>query len=537
MRPPSSESDQLLPSALGRTYSTGHTCIPKSKSKKELIIGLSKTTSPILLLNLSNVARDFGAGYIMSRVDDQGKTLAASAYISTVQLFLMTIGMSMLFAMSSLVGRNYGEIIATQYNPQLTKEDKERHIQEKKLLMGMTLQQASLLGLGISLPIMGIMWKISPILQLFKQPDEYAQITSDFFFPFLFGVPATMTITALRLFLLSINDRKPVVAINLSGLGLALTLGYGFTTGSLGLPKMGAAGMGLALTIRAWSSLVCYLVYLALKNAIKPYQIFQCRVRENLAPLKNIVTTSLPIAIQIGGEISSLLVNTMLSGHFGTVALSAQNITSHYLSLAIAPVISFSESATILVAQERGQRNYTDMKKIGHASIIGSAMTSSLIFVILSTCALPLAKIFLSPQDPNRSAILDLTRTLLIITGGTQILDAIRQTAAGASRGILDTTIPMLYGLACIWVVGLPSSLLLAFPANLEVTGLALGHGIALLFAAITMSKRWHNKSSEAVTTGIVTEGVKLSKLCSSCFGRSMATQSQTAANTHSLNP
>ena len=466
-----------------------------------------------VLMNLSSVFEDFGRGYILAKIDkDDPNILAASAYISTVDLFLMTTAMSVLFAMASIVGRKYGETQAKKYDYHASEDEKNNFIAQKRDEMGSVLQQGAVLGLAVSAPVLGVMASIGPILKTLGQPSVQADITNDFFKGFMPAVPAMMLNAAIRQFLLSINHRKFVLATNVLALSVSLPLGWVLSNGSLGFPNYGVQGIAWAITIRSWLNLFANFTYLALEKECKTYMPLKPRGFQ-FKQLKYIASEGFPIAVQIGGEISSLVVNQMFIGRLGVVSLAAQNVTAQYLSLFQTASISFLEATTIFVAQERGKNQFNEMRRYGNAGIVSGAAAAALVFVGASAAAEPLTKFFLSPQEQNYQEVLALGIILIRITSGSQILDALKQISAGASRGILDNTVPMLMSLGALWLVGLPSGLSLAFPAHLGVKGLAIGHGIGLLINATGQLYRWNSKSNHAIASGQVDEGIKLTDL------------------------
>ena len=70
--------------------------------------------------------------------------------------------------------------------------------------------------------------------------------------------------------------------------------------------------------------------------------------------------------------------------------------------------------------------------------------------------------------------------------------DAMQVIALGLLRGIKDTRVPMVMAAVSYWLIGIPSSYLLAFPLGLGGVGLWLGLVIGLFCAAgLLMARFW----------------------------------------------
>ena len=78
----------------------------------------------------------------------------------------------------------------------------------------------------------------------------------------------------------------------------------------------------------------------------------------------------------------------------------------------------------------------------------------------------------LSGGERRRLALASL---LIPIAGFFQVFDGLQVVSAGALRGAGDTRAPMLVNVLGFWLIGLPTSLVLAFPLGLGPQGLWWG--------------------------------------------------------------
>jgi len=91
--------------------------------------------------------------------------------------------------------------------------------------------------------------------------------------------------------------------------------------------------------------------------------------------------------------------------------------------------------------------------------------------------------------------VLGLAATLIPVAGIFQVFDGLQAVGSGILRGVGDTLAPMLVNLVGFWMIGLPVSLYLAFPAGLGPLGLwwgmAAGLGAVALFLLIRVRVRF----------------------------------------------
>jgi MATE family multidrug resistance protein len=91
--------------------------------------------------------------------------------------------------------------------------------------------------------------------------------------------------------------------------------------------------------------------------------------------------------------------------------------------------------------------------------------------------------------------VIGLAATLIPVAGVFQIFDGLQTVGSGVLRGVGDTLAPMLVNLVGFWMIGLPISLYLAFPAGLGPLGLwwgmAAGLGAVALFLLVRVRIRF----------------------------------------------
>jgi MATE family multidrug resistance protein len=103
----------------------------------------------------------------------------------------------------------------------------------------------------------------------------------------------------------------------------------------------------------------------------------------------------------------------------------------------------------------------------------------------------PILSVFLDMSKPEAAKIVAYGTVLLALGALFQLTDAMQVMALGMLRGVQDTRVPMLLAACSYWLIGIPSSYVLAFPLGFGGTGLWLGLVIGLAFAASSLMWRF----------------------------------------------
>jgi MATE family multidrug resistance protein len=111
-----------------------------------------------------------------------------------------------------------------------------------------------------------------------------------------------------------------------------------------------------------------------------------------------------------------------------------------------------------------------------------------------------LASLFLDPDAPESTAVLDLAVQFLLIAAVFQLADGAQVIGAAILRGVQDTRVPMLCALFGYWVVGIGAGTYLAFWTPLRGQGIWIGLAVGLTVVSILLLWRW----SRRVSLGLV---------------------------------
>jgi MATE family multidrug resistance protein len=103
----------------------------------------------------------------------------------------------------------------------------------------------------------------------------------------------------------------------------------------------------------------------------------------------------------------------------------------------------------------------------------------------------PLIRLFLDSADPQSAPVIPLALSFLFLAALFQIFDGAQVVGAGMLRGLHDTRVPMLYAGFGYWIVGLGTSVGLAFGLGWQGFGVWVGFVVSLAVVAALMLSRW----------------------------------------------
>ncbi|MDP6525903.1 MAG: MATE family efflux transporter [Kiritimatiellia bacterium] len=239
---------------------------------------------------------------------------------------------------------------------------------------------------------------------------------------------------------------------------------YMFIFGNWGMPRMGAAGAGLASTLATYCGSVLYF-YLGARMARPNGFMHSFPSPSNMVALLRL---SLPSGTQQFFYAGGMTALFTIIGKVGTYELAASNVIVNLMLVGILPGIGFGMAATSLVGQALGRKDPDDAYKWGwDVTKVG--------FITLALIGLPLV---LQPYWLLRAFTPDVNviavgMTPLRIAGAIMGVQAVSLVMLHALMGAGDNKRVMLISIACQWGVLLPGA---------YVVGPVCGHGLTAIW-------------------------------------------------------
>ena len=360
------------------------------------------------------------------------------------------------------------------------------------------------LGLGISL-VLGILITLllyngGALLLLLGQDANTVALAEIFLRAIALGFIPALGFAVLKSFLSALLQPQLVIVTVVLGTLLNITANYVLMFGKLGFPALGLAGIGWASTLSLWSMFVA-LIYICNQPRFAVYSIFRS-LSKKAFPLEHrriigeIFQVGLPIGGLIAVEGGLFTVVTFIIGQLGTNALAAHQIALQTISISFQIALGISLATTVRVGQLVGQNDLLATRLAGYVGIAFAALSMGVIGITLWLVPKSIISLYIDINDPNNADVVVLAVKLLGVAAIFQIVDGVQVTAGGALRGLKDTRIPMLIGIFAYWCVGFFTGYTFGIRSGYGAIGLWWGLAIGLAIAAIIMTWRFSNKTT-----------------------------------------
>lgn len=324
----------------------------------------------------------------------------------------------------------------------------------------------------------------------------------DFLHGIRWGVPALTLYYAMRYLSDGLHWTLPTMLFGFGGLLLLVPLGWALAFGRLGLPEMGAGGLGVASAVMLWAQATGFAIYLAGSKRFAPLGLFARFDPPRWPPIRELLRTGLPIGVTVAMEGGLFIVTALLIGRLGQVEAAAHQIAINVASLCFMIPFGLAEATTVRVGHALGAGG--GRSGVRRATLAGLALvlaTQALSALVLVAGHDAIAAVYTSD-----ASVAALAASLLLFAAAFQFPDGVQVLSAGALRGLKDTRVPMLLAGFAYWGVGMALGATLGLGMGLGPRGMWIGLIAGLAVAAALMAGRFL-RSSGRLPVGAVTNG------------------------------
>jgi len=424
---------------------------------------MGRLAGPIIVGQLAQMATGFTDTVMAGRISPLD--LGAIAVGSNLWILPFLFCLGLLMAISSMVSQYYG---ANRYGA-------------IKDLMRQALSLALLLAIICVIAVRGL----TGLLHLLQLDADITRVASDYVKAVSWGLPAVIGYLVLRFLSEGIGYTRPMMLIQLAGLGFNVLFNYILMFGKLGMPAMGAVGAGWATAIVMWLNLIFLLLYIATHRRFQTIWQSEAEPRDWSRILETI-KLGLPIAIGLSAEVGLFAAVSLLMGKIGVLEVAAHQVAINFASIAFMIPLGIGAATTIRVGHAMGEGRQELARFRGLTGI--SLAIACTMFTASIMLLLPEAIVAIYTDDAEVRAV---AIGLLFMAAIFQLSDGIQITANGALRGMKDTFHPMLITLVVYWLFGLPLSWYLGFTRGFGPQGLWMGLVASLTLAAIWLVWRF----------------------------------------------
>ncbi|MEU6579400.1 MATE family efflux transporter [Nocardia sp. NPDC046763] len=301
------------------------------------------------------------------------------------------------------------------------------------------------------------------------------------------GLVPCLWFQVLRQYTVGMQRPQALLLVTLGSVMLNLAFALTFIHGWAGLPELGLTGVGVAtslvflITFGVFWAMVRRDPKLGATLPVRMWPVHAATVWEELR-------LGTPIALTYGSEAGMFSVLALVIGSLGAAALAAHNIVYQIVYIVFQVAIGLSHGASILVSKAVARDEFTHARSVAWLALRCVAVVAGVTGVAYVLAPDWVLRPFLADND---SATVTLAHTLLLIAIVLQFFDAAQNIGVGLLRGLKDTRAGFRLSLVGYWGVGLPTALLLAFPAHLGAAGVWWGLTAGLAITAALMLRRF----------------------------------------------
>lgn len=430
-----------------------------SRSRIAIYKELVRLGLPILVGQVGMIVVGFADNIMVGHYSTDA--LAAASFVNNVFNVVMMCSLGFTFGLTPLAGALYssGELERT----------------------GALTRLALRVNACFTQLLMAVMAVLYFYLDRLGQPAHLLPIIRPYYLIFLVSLLPVSLFNVMAQWSYGINDTRLPMWIILGANALNIAGNYALIFGHWGAPELGLTGAGLStLCARVLSPLVMAAVFV-LSRRCAPYRRGMRELRARPGDLRLVVTTSLPVALQMAFETAAFSLSAVMVGWLGHVELAAFQIVVIVGMLGFCVYYSVGAAIAVKVANasSAGADVCREMRRYawaGYHIMLVLMTVASLIFALGGR--------WLMGVFSDDAAVVGLATSLIVPMILYQLGDATQITFANALRGTSRVQ-PMLWIAGFSYLVcGLPSTYLLCFTAGLGVYGVILSFSVSLFMAA-----------------------------------------------------
>ncbi|WP_459547985.1 MATE family efflux transporter [Nocardia sp. X0981] len=301
------------------------------------------------------------------------------------------------------------------------------------------------------------------------------------------GLLPCLWFQVLRQYTVGMQRPQALLLVTLGSIAVNLLLALALIHGWAGLPALGLTGVGVATSLVHLFMFVVFWIMvrrdpeLGRRLPIRPWPVRRATMVTELR-------LGTPIALTYGSEAGMFSVLALVMGALGPAALAAHNVVYQVIYIVFQVAIGISHGASVLVSHSVARDETAHARGLARLALQFAAVVS----VVAGLAYVFVPGLVLRPfLDLGDTATMEMARTLLLIGIVLQFFDAAQNIGTGLLRGLQATNAGFRLSVVGYWFVGVPTALLLAFPAGLGAAGVWWGLTAGLAVTAALMLRKY----------------------------------------------
>jgi MATE family multidrug resistance protein len=318
--------------------------------------------------------------------------------------------------------------------------------------------------------------------------DGLAPLVRSYLTGACWGLPAFAMVMVCRNVFEATGITRPVLLVQLIGLGVNILGNLGFGLGWFGLPKLGLFGIGISTTLVMLSMALALFLFLR-GPRFGRYKLFAQFEPMDSAALKIVLSLSVPIFFALLFEAGLFSATAVQMGILGANESAAHNIAISIAALTYMLPLGMSFAITARIGHVFGRGAVSSVRVRVVTGVVLTVLLAVITAILLLLSRDLITTLFTSDESVRR-----LASHLLIFAALFQLSDGAQATLIGMLRGLQDTRIPMLINAFSYWGVAFLLGYLAAHHWGMGATGLWLGLVIGLSVSSLLLATRLHNR-------------------------------------------
>lgn len=413
----------------------------------------AKLALPVVLTHIAQIAMMTTDLALIGQISTEA--LAGAALAGRIYLISFTFGVGPLAAIAPIAARAFAA--------------NNRAVIRRSLRMGLW---AALL---LSFPMMGFALCGEKILLSLGQPPSAAGFAREYLLGLVWGAAPALCFLAMRSFMSAVGRPEPALWITLTAIPVNALLVYVLVNGKLGFPRLELFGAGLATTLVNCVTFFVSFWFAAMHRSFRQYHVLGHFWRFDRALLRQLIHKGFPISIDYLMGYGLFSAAALLAGLVGTRALAAHQIAFQVTQFLFMISLGIGMAAAVRVGHAIGRNDAHGIKWAGLAGMLLGIISIALLTLIVLIARFTIVEIFLDEAGHDANATIELAARLLLVGSGFFIVDALKNVATGALRGLNDTRMPLLFAGVAYWLIGFSVSCVLSLKTIYGVIGIWIG--------------------------------------------------------------
>ncbi|MGR5408453.1 MATE family efflux transporter [Vibrio sp. PNB22_4_2] len=304
-----------------------------------------------------------------------------------------------------------------------------------------------------------------PIMRLTTDSEQVIRLGADYLVISSVSMFGVACVASMAVGLRAMH--QPGLSTFFSGIGIFsnILLNWVLIFGKFGFPAMGIIGAAIATVISAAIEVIFLFSFLWRRKHIVAFGLVDIRASLVLDKIARFLKLSLPTTFNFLAWAGGLFVYHAIMGQAGVQGLAALSVMTPVESIALAMMIGTSNAAAVLVGNQLGAKNFTQVYYQAWATVI----LNVLIAVVVATVLLITNQLILDAFSALTNETRKLAEQFIVILAFGVVLRSVPMMAiVGVLRAGGDVKYCLYQDLFAQWVISIPLTAFAAIQLGFE---------------------------------------------------------------------